>query len=219
MSLNPALIPVKKDVETIRKTVLTNVIKMIAERGYIKKSLEKNIQNIEKIKDDDVYQISLDINIKKNNTDKQNTDKFDGSIIMIKIIHMKIQGIAKIPEVKEFINSYKNYHKIFIFDSISEKAKSSIADIPNNEAFNEVFFMINIVDYIDSPKYELLTEEESKEVIDTYILKKKEMMKILTTDPIVDYFNLKRGDIIRIIRPSEQSGKSIAYRIVAKGSS
>jgi DNA-directed RNA polymerase I, II, and III subunit RPABC1 len=132
---------------------------------------------------------------------------------------MKIQGIAKIPAVKEFINSYKNYHKIFIFDSISEKAKSSIGDIPNTEAFNEVFFMINIVDYIDSPKYELLTEEETKEVIETYILKKKEMMKMLTTDPIVDYFNLKRGDIIRIIRPSEQSGKSIAYRIVAKGSS
>jgi DNA-directed RNA polymerase subunit H (RpoH/RPB5) len=43
-------------------------------------------------------------------------------------------------------------------------------------------------------------------------------MKILTIDPIVDYFNLKRGDIIRIIRHSEQSGKNIAYRIVAKGS-
>ena len=218
MSLNPALIPVKKDAETIRKTVLTNLIKMIAERGYIKKSLEKNIQSIEKLKDDDVYQISLDINI-KTNIDKQTNDKFDGSVVMIKIIHMKIQGIAKIPSVKDFINSYKNYHKIFIFDSISEKAKSTIADIPNTEAFNEVFFMINIVDYIDSPKYELLTEEESKEVIETYILKKKEMMKMLTTDPIVDYFNLKRGDIIRIIRPSEQSGKSIAYRIVAKGSS
>jgi DNA-directed RNA polymerase subunit H (RpoH/RPB5) len=218
MSLNPALIPVKKDAESIRKTVLTNVIKMIAERGYIKKSLEKNIQNIEKVKDDDVYQITLDVNMKKN-SNKQETDKFDGSVVMVKIIHMKIQGIAKISSVKDFINSYKNYHKIFIFDSISEKAKSSIAEIPNTEAFNEVFFMINIVDYIDSPKYELLTEEESKEVIETYILKKKEMMKMLTSDPIVDYFNLKRGDIIRIIRPSEQSGKSIAYRIVAKGAS
>ena len=50
-----------------------------------------------------------------------------------------------------------------------------------------------------------------------YILKKKEMMKVLTTDPLVTYFNLKRGDIIRIIRYSEQSGKNVAYRIVAKG--
>jgi DNA-directed RNA polymerase subunit H (RpoH/RPB5) len=42
-------------------------------------------------------------------------------------------------------------------------------------------------------------------------------MKILTTDPVVSYFNLKRGDVLRIIRFSEQSGRSIAYRIVAKG--
>jgi DNA-directed RNA polymerase subunit H (RpoH/RPB5) len=216
MSLNPALIPVRKDVETIRKTVMTNLVKMIAERGYINKSLDKNLKNIEKIKDDDIYSINLDKNIKPTNTDKAYTDKFDGSVVMVKIIHQKIQGIAKIPSVKDFLNTYKNYHKIFVFDSISDKAKSSVCDIPNTEAFNETFLMINLVEYIDSPKYEVLSEEESKELLETYILKKKDMMKILTTDPVVEYFNLKRGDIIRIIRPSEQSGKSIAYRIVAK---
>jgi len=216
MSLNPALIPVRKDVETIRKTVLSNTIKMFTERGYINKSLDKNLKNIEKIKDDDIYSINLDNNIKPNNTDKTYTDKFDGSTIIVKIIHQKIQGIAKIPAVKDFINTYKNYHKIFIFDSISDKAKMALCDIPNTEAFNETFLMINLVDYIDSPKYEVLSEEESKELLESYILKKKDMMKILTTDPVVEYFNIKRGDIIRIIRPSEQSGKSIAYRIVAK---
>jgi DNA-directed RNA polymerase I, II, and III subunit RPABC1 len=78
--------------------------------------------------------------------------------------------------------------------------------------------MINLVEHIDSPKYEVLTENESKEVLESYIIKKKEMPKLLTSDPVVDYFNLKRGDIIRVIRPSEQSGKNVAYRIVAKGS-
>ena len=218
MSLNPALIPVKKDLETIRKTVLTNLVKMFVERNYIKKSLDKNLSNIEKNKDDDIYTITLDQNIKPNNDDKVYKEKFDGSIVVIKIIHQKVQGIAKIPAVKEFINSYKYNHKIFIFDSISDKAKLSLTDLPNTEAFNETFLMINLIDYIDSPKYEVLTEEETKEMLESYILKKKEMMKILTTDPVVDYFNIKRGDIIRIIRPSEQSGKSIAYRIVAKGS-
>ena len=77
--------------------------------------------------------------------------------------------------------------------------------------------MINILEHIDCPEYEILTEEEGKEVLDSYILKKNEMMKILSDDPIVKYFNLKRGDIMRIIRPSEQSGQNIVYRIVAKG--
>ena len=154
---------------------------------------------------------------RENNDDKVYKEKFDGSIVVVKIIHQKVQGIAKIPAVKDFINSYKHNHKIFVFDSISDKAKLSLTDLPNTEAFNEEFLMINLVDYIDSPRYEVLTEEETKEMLESYILKKKEMMKIWTTDPAVSYFNLKRGDIIRIIRPSEQSGKSIAYRIVAKG--
>jgi len=219
MSLNPELIPVKKDAETIRKTVLTTLIKMFVERGYIKKSFEKNISNIEKLKDDDSYTITLDVNLECKHDDADYKKKFDGSNVMIKIIHQKVQGIAKIPTVKEYLTSYKYNHKIFVFDSISEKAKSTLCENPHTEVFNEPFLMINLVEHIDSPKYEVLSENEGKEVLDSYIFKKKEIPKILTTDPVVDYFNLKRGDIIRVIRPSEQSGKNVAYRIVAKGSS
>jgi len=220
MSLNPELIPVKKDNETIRKDVLTNLIKMLNERGLIdEKSLQKTLDDIKKPKDEDVYKFNLTTNIKPDNEDKEYIKKFNGSFLVVKIIHQKIQGIAKMPIIKDFITQYPNNHKIFIFDGISDKARSNLMDIPNIEVFNESFLMINIVDHIDSPKYKVLTEDESKEVIESYILKKKEMMKILTTDAIVTYFNLKRGDIVKIIRFSEQSGKNIAYRIVAKGTS
>ncbi len=218
MSLNPELIPVKKDRETIRKDVLTNIIKMIHERKLLNEtSFNKAVDSIKKQSDDDVYKISLSKEIKADGTDKDYIKKFDGTTVYVKIIHQKIQGITKIPAIKDFLTQYQNYHKIFIFDSISDKAKANLTDMPNTEVFNETFFLINLVDHIDSPKYELLSEDESKEVLETYILKKKEVMKILTTDPVVSYFNLKRGDIIRIIRYSEQSGKNVAYRIVAKG--
>ena len=49
------------------------------------------------------------------------------------------------------------------------------------------------------------------------MLQKKEIPKILTSDPVVSYFNLKRGQVIRIIRSSEQSCFAVAYRIVIKG--
>jgi hypothetical protein len=114
MSLNPELIPVKKDAETIRKTVLTTLVKMFVERRYINKSFEKNIKNIEKIKDDDSYSITLDTNLECKHDDAEYKKKFDGSIIMIKIIHQKVQGIAKIPAVKEYLTSYKYNHKILI---------------------------------------------------------------------------------------------------------
>jgi len=217
MSLNPELIPIKKDDEIVRKIILTNIIKMFNARGYIISSLKKNLDEINNKKSDDTYKIVLDKKIKSQYDDKTYSEKFDGSHIMIRIIHQKVQGIAKLPLVKDFLNQYKYTHKLFVFDSISEKVKMSLSILPNTEVFNEVFLMINILEHIDCPKYEILTEEEGKEVLNSYILKKNDLPKILTTDPIVEYYNLKRGDIIRIIRPSEQSGFSIAYRIVAKG--
>jgi DNA-directed RNA polymerase subunit H (RpoH/RPB5) len=218
MSLNPELIPVRKDNETIRREVLTNIVKMCNARGLIlEKNIKKHLEDIKKMNDDDVYIFKLDKEIKSESTDKKNKDKFNNSQVVVKIIHQKIQGITKMPIIKDFITQYSNTHKIFVFDGISDKAKSSLTELPNTEVFEEAFLMLNIIEHIDSPRYELLTEDEEKEVMDSYLLKKKEMKKILTSDPIVFYFNLKRGNIIRIIRPSEQSGNSIDYRIVAKG--
>lgn len=220
MSLNPELIPVRVDPEGIRRKILTNLIKMLYSRNLIlEKNLNKHFEYIKKINDDDIYIFKLDNEIKSDSQDKKYKEKFNGLQVAVKIIHQKIQGITKMPIIKDFITQNMSFHKIFIFDGISEKAKTNLTDLPNIEVFEESFLMLNIIEHIDSPHYELLTEDQEKEVMDSYILKKKEMKKILTSDPIVFYFNLKRGNIIRIIRPSEQSGNSVDYRIVAKGMS
>ena len=212
--VNPHLIPVKKDPEMIRIEVLTNLIKMFSERGYIKRdNITSLINKIKKKESTDTYLINLDNPIKN----ETNNSKFQNNTIAIKLIHQKIAGITKIPVIKDFFDEFTNNHKIFIFDGISDKAKSTLMATPNTEVFIESFLMINLVDHIDSPKYEVLNEEETTELLESYFLMKKELPKILTTDPIVSYFNLKRGNIIRIIRYSEQSGYAIAYRIVAKG--
>lgn len=217
-SINPELIPIRKDSEIIRKEVLTNLIKMFIERKLIlKDNLNKNIKKIEKPSDNDSYEFTLDKEILPDSNDEKYKQKFDSKTLRVKIIHQKILGIAKSPLIKEFLDANTSNHKIFIFDGISDKARATLMSIPNTEVFVEPFLMINIVEHIDSPRYELLTEDETKQVLETYIVKKKELPKILTTDPIVAYFNLKRGQIIRIIRCSEQSGFSVIYRIVAKG--
>lgn len=217
-NINPELIPIRKNSEMVRKEILTNFIKMFIERKLIlKDNLNKNLKKIEKPSDTDLYEFTLDKDIEPDSSDEKYRQKFDGKLLRVKIIHQKILGIAKSPLIKEFIDSNTSNHKVFIFDSISDKAKAMLMSIPNTEVFVEPFLMINIVEHIDSPRYELLTEDETKQVLETYIVKKKELPKILTTDPIVSYFNLKRGQIIRIIRCSEQSGFSVIYRIVAKG--
>lgn len=218
MALNPHLIPVRKDPEIIRNEVLTNLTKMFVERGLINKdNIKKAQHDFAKLSDNDNYIIKLDKPINSDINSEDYNKKFKSDMIAIKIIHQKILGIAKVPAIKEFIDEYNYCHKVFIFESISDKAKGALTAIPNTEVFTEGFLMINLVEHIDSPKYEVLSEDEMKEVLESYLVKRKELPKILTTDPIVSYFNLKRGQIIRVIRCSEQSGYSIIYRIVAKG--
>ena len=214
--INPQLIPVRKDPEMIRVEVLSNLIKMFSERGYISRdNIKTNINKIKKPESTDTYIINLDKPIKPEGT---NVDKnFNGKTLAVRIVHQKITGITKIPVIKEFLDNFPLQHKVFIFTGISDKAKSTLMNVPNTEVFIEAFLMINLVEHIDSPRYEVLSEEEIQELQQSYMLQKKEIPKILSTDPVVSYFNLKRGQVIRVIRPSEQSGFAVAYRIVIKG--
>jgi DNA-directed RNA polymerase subunit H (RpoH/RPB5) len=218
MSSNTQLIPVYKNPETIRKEVLKNCIKMLKERKLIDdKDLDKQIVKTQIPNEEDIYIIDINKAILPDSDDKVYMKDFDGNKVVIKIIHQKIQGLSKSPVIKDVIDKYKKYHKIFIVDMISDKAKQIVCESPNTEVFNESFLMINLIEHIDSPKYEILNEEEGIEVLDSYLVKKKELLKILLSDPASKYYNLKRGQIIRVIRFSEQSGYSIAYRIVING--
>ena len=214
--INPQLIPVRKDPEMIRVEVLSNLIKMFSERGYINRdNIKTNISKIKKPESTDTYIINVDKPIKPEGT---NVDKnFNGKTLAVRIVHQKIAGITKIPVIKEFLDNFPLQHKVFIFTGISDKAKTTLMNVPNTEVFVESFLMINLVEHIDSPRYEVLSEEEIQELQQSYMLQKKEIPKILSSDPVVSYFNLKRGQVIRVIRSSEQSGFAVAYRIVIKG--
>ena len=100
MSLNSELIPIEKDKETIRKDVLTNIIKMLYARGLIN-NVQKSIDDIKKPRDDDVYKINLDKNIKPDSDSKDYIKNFNNKQVVVKIIHQKIQGIVKVPIIKD----------------------------------------------------------------------------------------------------------------------
>ena len=149
--INPQLIPVRKDPEMIRIEVLSNLIKMFSERGYInRENIKTNINKIKKPESTDIYVINLDKAMLPEGT---NADKnFNGKSLAVRIIHQKIVGITKIPVIKEFLDNFQLQHKVFVFTDISDKAKTTLMNVPNTEVFTEPFLMINLVEHIDSPK-------------------------------------------------------------------
>jgi len=212
MATNSLLFPIKKDSKTIHHDVIVNIIKMFVERKWINKDSEENIIStlLTEQNDNELYTIPLD-NILVNNEDIQN---FDGSKVILKILHQKISGLNKTPILTDFIESFNTKHRIVIVDSISDKPQSQLQQLSHVEVFVESFFLINLLEHECSPKYEILTSEQKTEVMNSYQLTKKQMKKMFDSDAVSKYLYLKSGQIVRIIRNNVLSAHAIDYRIV-----
>ena len=67
------------------------------------------------------------------------------------------------------------------------------------------------------PKHELLTKEESQQVLERFHSSPRQFPYILVTDPIAKEIGAKLGDLVRISRRSETAGSSTYYRYVVEG--
>lgn len=199
----------EKTGDDILKTILTNIVKMLTERGLInKQNLSKNISTIiSNLSDDQMYNIKLD-----NFTD--DTDK----IFYIKLIPQKITAVNKASGISDFLTKYKNNPKLVVAKSVGTKATQFIKlNYPKTELFIEDDLMINLIEHDLVPKHILLSQEEGKITCEKYNCKKKNLPKMLISDPVAKYYNAKVGDIFKIIRPSETAGFVPSYRLVVKG--
>jgi DNA-directed RNA polymerase subunit H (RpoH/RPB5) len=72
----------------------------------------------------------------------------------------------------------------------------------------------NITKHSLVPKHEIITNaEEIDNIVKLYSLKTKfQLPLLLRSDPIAKYYNLKNGDVVRIVRPSPTAAEYIVYR-------
>lgn len=215
-NVNPLLLPIVMDSETIRKTVLANIIKMLRYRNHLdikKWSNSKITSFVKPYKDDAMYSVKLDSPIKSQMKPGAKS-KFVGDIVYIKIISQKVKSVNNIPILNDFIKSYSNYHKIIIFDDIPKKAVNQLKNYKNIEVFKQPFFMIDLMSLDNSPDYEILSADDAKKVKEEYIVTNKTMSVMFYNDAASLYLGLSPGQMVRIIRRSENSLSSIGYRIV-----
>ena len=174
-------------------------------------NVDKYVKKLISDENDDMeYIINLDFESNYNTTIKNKK-------VFIKMIDYKISSVNKNSPIGEFLSKYHDEYKYIIVENINQKSEKIISHYKTAcEIFKTAELKINIVDHILVPKHIVLTQEESKFVLETYNAKKKDMPLISSTDPIARYYNMKADDICKIERPSIMTCITPFYRIVVK---
>jgi DNA-directed RNA polymerase subunit H (RpoH/RPB5) len=221
------------DDEKIRITVLTNICRMLVNRGYmdirkygtktktnansdrgfkVEQPADDHINNteflpfIEKRHDNNTYMIPLDTPYR----DQRKSDglvEFDGSQVVVRLIPQVVKDITNSSILNDFFKTYRKNHKIIVFDGMAKKVEMVLSKKNNVEVFDRDFFMIDLMSHDHAPvSCKIATLDEMNHVINPKV------GKIHENDPLNKYYNGKKGQILSIVRPSLNNSIEAGFR-------
>jgi len=182
--------------------VRTTVIEMLTDRGY---KMPTNV-NVEEFKVM-FEQGAMDL------TDKDKT------------VHVFFYNDVKTftkKDLETYFNMIKEKYEnavkvIFVvrdkYNSMVDKEmiKPEYKDV---EIFLAPTLMINPTKVRLVPQHIVLNDDETKEMLERYKVNRNQLNWIKSNDPIAKYYGMKKGQVIKIIRPSPSAGEYISYRCV-----
>lgn len=126
-------------------------------------------------------------------------------------------GVKPVRTYLERMNEHSVFRCIVVVrQSLTPSAAKVMASLAPKyimEQFSEAELVVNITEHKLVPIHVVLGEEEKKALLSRYRLKETQLPRILVTDPVARYYGMRRGQVVKILRPSETAGRYVTYRL------
>lgn len=209
------------------RQIYTTCVEMLIDRGFSREVLEKNYMNTSADEFQKLYRKNR-LTILAPHSTKKNEFIYamllgDGVKLKKDVLKKILSGVEKLREVTESIGKDSKIHLLLLIDDSNTmtalklvKGHNATSEKMNIyiESFYHKQMQINITKHKDVPQHVLMSKEDIDAMLKEENVTKTQLSRILTTDPVARYFGARKGDVFRIIRPSQSAGQSKTYRLV-----
>ena len=199
----PTIQKTERSLEEQMEDIFRNVLKMLSNRKYVQDDQLKPLLDLDNMQ------------LVENEDSEYTVTANNGVEYAIKITMEPGTTYKAGSPIANFAEAYQG-RKIYVCGTPA----SEVVNYGNRnqiQVIDKQFLRFDILEHELQPKFELLSPKEQQLVLKDYAIAKAVLPDMLHSDRVARYFDLPVGAIIRIVRPSAQTGIAVTYRrIVSK---